>query len=235
MLVPAVLYKEEIKRKILEYKYTNDMMYYSGWLGDSIPNIDDDSEDNCTVQYAIVDGDNLIGYFTYMMDWYTSCASCFGLFSFDRGNKIIGLDVRREMEKIIKEYNVHRISWRMVSGNPVERHYDRFCDKYGGKKFVLTDAIRDRAGNYHDDVIYEIIFQKSSIFFTSKINLCECPYCGHGPSIKYDFVDSGVACELSCIHFYVQSVGEIHSDAYNKAYREWNELISDFNLRNRGK
>lgn len=235
MLVPAVLYKEEIKRKILEYKYTNDMMYYSGWLGDSIPNIDDDSEDNCTVQYAIVDGDNLIGYFTYMMDWYTSCASCFGLFSFDRGNKIIGLDVRREMEKIIKEYNVHRISWSMVSGNPVERHYDRFCDKYGGKKFVLTDAIRDRAGNYHDDVIYEIIFQKSSIFFTSKINLCECPYCGHGPSIKYDFVDSGVACELSCIHFYVQSVGEIHSDAYNKAYREWNELISDFNLRNRGK
>lgn len=235
MLVPAVLYKDEIKRKILEYKYTNDMMYYSGWLGDSIPNIDDDSEDNCTVQYAIVDGDNLIGYFTYMMDWYTSCASCFGLFSFDRGNKIIGLDVRREMEKIIKEYNVHRISWRMVSGNPVERHYDRFCDKYGGKKFVLTDAIRDRAGNYHDDIIYEIIFQKSSIFFKSKINLCKCPYCVHGPSIKYDFVDSGVACELSCIHFYVQSVGEIHSDAYNKAYREWNELISDFNLRNRGK
>lgn len=235
MLVPAVLYKDEIKRKMLEYKYTNDMMYYSGWLGDSIPNIDDDSEDNCTVQYAIVDGDNLIGYFTYMMDWYTSCASCFGLFSFDRGNKIIGLDVRREMKKIIKEYNVHRISWRMVSGNPVERHYDKFCDKYGGKKFVLTDAIRDRAGNYHDDIIYEIIFQKSSIFFKSKINLCKCPYCGHGPSIKYDFVDSGVACELSCIHFYVQSVGEIHSDAYNKAYREWNELISDFNLRNRGK
>ncbi|ERJ97213.1 hypothetical protein RUMCAL_00285 [Ruminococcus callidus ATCC 27760] len=235
MLVPAVLYNDEIKRKMLEYKYTNDMMYYSGWLGDSIPNIDDDSEDNCTVQYAIVDGDNLIGYFTYMMDWYTSCASCFGLFSFDRGNKIIGLDVRREMKKIIKEYNVHRISWRMVSGNPVERHYDKFCDKYGGKKFVLTDAIRDRAGNYHDDIIYEIIFQKSSIFFKSKINLCKCPYCGHGPSIKYDFVDSGVACELSCIHFYVQSVGEIHSDAYNKAYREWNELISDFNLRNRGK
>ena len=235
MLVPAVLYNDEIKRKMLEYKYTNDMMYYSGWLGDSIPNIDDDSEDNCTVQYAIVDGDNLIGYFTYMMDWYTSCASCFGLFSFDRGNKIIGLDVRREMKKIIKEYNVHRISWRMVSGNPVERHYDKFCDKYGGKKFVLTDAIRDRAGNYHDDIIYEIIFQKSSIFFKSKINLCKCPYCGHGPSIKYDFVDSGVACELSCIHFYVQSVGEIHSDAYNKAYREWNELISDFKLRNRGK
>lgn len=25
MLVPAVLYKDEIKRKILEYKYTNDI------------------------------------------------------------------------------------------------------------------------------------------------------------------------------------------------------------------
>jgi len=163
MLVPAVLYKDEIKRKMLQYKYTDDMMYYSGWMGDSIPSIIDDDENNCNMQYAIVDDNaNLIGYFTYIMDWYTSCASCFGLFSFDRGNKIIGLDVRREMEKIIQEYNAHRISWQMVGGNPVERHYDKFCNKYGGKKFVLTDAIKDRAGSYHTSVIYEIILNHST-------------------------------------------------------------------------
>ena len=75
MLVPAVLYKDEIKRKMLQYKYTDDMMYYSGWMGDSIPSIidDDDDENNCNMQYAIVDDNaNLIGYFTYIMDWYTS-------------------------------------------------------------------------------------------------------------------------------------------------------------------
>ena len=46
----------------------------------------------------------------------------------------------------------------MVSGNPVEKHYDRFCKRYNGRKFVLTDVFKDRYGNYHNDVIYEIIF-----------------------------------------------------------------------------
>ena len=48
----------------------------------------------------------------------------------------------------------------MVGGNPVEKHYDKFCKKYHGKKFVLTDAIKDRYGKYHDDIIYEIIFNR---------------------------------------------------------------------------
>ena len=46
----------------------------------------------------------------------------------------------------------------MVGGNPVEKHYDKFCKKYNGKKFILTDAVKDKYGKYHNDVIYEIIF-----------------------------------------------------------------------------
>ena len=159
MLVPAILYKDEIQRNFEKYKYKNDMMYYSGWLGDSIPNFEDES-DYGKVKYAIIDGCKLIGYFEYNVDWYASCVDCFALFSFERRNKIIGLDVHRELKKIIEEYNIHRISWRMIGGNPVEKHYDNFCNKYNGKKFVLTDAIRDRNGEYHNDVIYEILFDK---------------------------------------------------------------------------
>ena len=62
------------------------------------------------------------------------------------------------IEKIINDYHIHRMEWGMVSGNPVEKHYDRFCNKYHGKKFVLTDTFKDRHGNYRDNVIYEIIF-----------------------------------------------------------------------------
>ena len=160
MLRPAILYKEEIQSKFAEQFYSCDMMKYSGYLGSSIPNIDNDTDGGC-YQYAIVDNGKLIGYFTYSIDWYSSCTHCFGLFSFDRNNKTIGLDVYRELKKIIKDYHIHRMEWRMVGGNPVEKHYDRFCERYHGKKFVLTDAIKDRHGNYHDDVIYEIIFDRS--------------------------------------------------------------------------
>ena len=45
----------------------------------------------------------------------------------------------------------------MIGDNPVERSYDKFCKKYHGVKHVLRDAIKDKYGKYHDDIIYEII------------------------------------------------------------------------------
>lgn len=158
MLKPAILYKDEIKKELLKYNYTEDMMYYTGYLGYSLPRIDEENNGNL-YQYAIVENDKLIGYFVYQVDWYTSSVSQFGLFSFERKNKIIGVDVYRELKSLINNYHIHRIEWRMISGNPVEKHYDKFCEKYNGKKFVLTDTIKDRCGKYHNSVIYEIILK----------------------------------------------------------------------------
>ena len=46
----------------------------------------------------------------------------------------------------------------MIDGNPVEKHYDKFRQKYHGKKYVLTDVFKDRCGKYHNEFIYEIVF-----------------------------------------------------------------------------
>ena len=99
MLKPAILYKNEILTKIQEYNYTEDMMYYSGYLGNAIPSIEEDTNGKL-YQYAIVDDGKLIGYFTYQIDWYSSSVYNFGLFSFDRNNVTIGIDVYRELKKI---------------------------------------------------------------------------------------------------------------------------------------
>ena len=158
MLLPAALYKNEILTRMQEYYYTDDMMYYTGYLGHSLPSIEENSNGN-TYHYAIVTNEGkLIGYFAYTVDWYASSAYNFGLFSFDRNNIKIGIDVYKELKKLINTYHIHRIEWRMISGNPVERHYDKFCQKYIGKKLVLTDAFKDRYGKYHNEYIYEIIF-----------------------------------------------------------------------------
>lgn len=163
MLVPATLYKDEICNELIAHSYTEDMFYYTGSLECYLPKIEPDSDaNNC--QYAIVDGDKLIVYFEYLVDWYTSCVCCFGLFAFYRNNAIIGLDVYMELERIISDYHIHRVECRMIGGNTVEKHYDNFCKKYHGNKFVLTDAVKDRQGNYHNDVIYEIIFPKEKEF-----------------------------------------------------------------------
>ena len=162
MLIPAILRKEEILTKMQEYNYTEDMMYYSGYLGNSLPSIEENNN-GYLYQYAVLTHlGKLIGYFTYYIDWYSSCVYNFGLFSFDRNNSIIGIDIYKELKKIINDYHIHRLEWRMIGGNPVEKHYDKFCKRYNGKKYVLTDVFKDRCGKYHNDVIYEIVFNRRS-------------------------------------------------------------------------
>lgn len=154
MLVPAILYKEEIIENMRKYFYTNDMLYETGCMENWIPNIAD-CPDESTFQYAIVHNDILIGYLGYVVDWYVSKAYNFGLFSFDRGNPIVGKDVFNKLEELVNRF--HRVEWRMVGGNPAERGYDNFLKRHNGNKHVLKDTIRDRDGNYRDDIIYEII------------------------------------------------------------------------------
>ena len=157
MLRPASLYKNELRKCFLELSYDEDMFYYTGSFENSVPEILD-SQDGSLYQYAIVDDeDNVIGYFTYRINWYASSASQFGLFSFYKNCSTIGIDVYREIKRIIYQYHIHRIEWRMIGGNPVEKHYDKFCSRYNGRKLILKDAIRNKNGKYCDDIIYEIL------------------------------------------------------------------------------
>ena len=158
MLIPAILKKQEIEQAFKRYYYTDDMMYETGGLNNWTPNIQEETESG-RFQYAIVNSkEDLIGYLDYHIDWYSSCASQFGLISFDRGNPIVGKDLFNEMNKLINDYKLHRIEWRMIGGNPIEKHYDKFCFSHNGTKHILKDAFKDKYGKYHDDIIYEIIF-----------------------------------------------------------------------------
>lgn len=66
----------------------------------------------------------------------------------------IGIDdVFNKLEELVDKFH----KWRMVGGNLAERGYDNFLKRHNGNKHVLKDAIRDRDGNYRDDIIYEII------------------------------------------------------------------------------
>ena len=59
------------------------------------------------------------------------------------------------MERLVSRYR--RVEWRMVGGNPVQKHYDRFCEKFGGNRVVLHQVTKDENGNYRDVYIYEIV------------------------------------------------------------------------------
>ena len=154
MLVPAILYKEEIIKEFQKLYYTDDMLFETGCLEQWCPNISDIPKKG-RFDYAITNKNKLIGYLSYQIDYYTSKAYNFGLMSFDRGNPIIGKDLFEKLKELVS--TMHRVEWRMVGGNPVEKHYDKFCKKYNGNKHILKDSIKDKNGKYRDDIIYEIV------------------------------------------------------------------------------
>ena len=164
MLKPAICYKEELEKALTKYFYTNDMLYYMGYIGNSLIEILDESDNgNCqTYQFAVVNGeDKLIGYLSYSVDYYSSCAYNFGAFSFDRGTPIMGKEMFDLIEKLITQF--HRVEFRAISGNPAVKGYDKLLQRHSdiGKKHILKDAFKDTEGNYHDDYIYEFVNTKN--------------------------------------------------------------------------
>ena len=155
MLIPAILKKQEIENAFKKYYYSDEMMFETGSLDNWLPEISE-NPDGSRYQYAIVDNNKkLIGYLTYAVDWYSSKAYNFGLFSFDRGNPLVGKEVFEKLEELVS--TLHRVEWRAVGGNTACRGYDSFIKRHNGRKHILKDCIKDRNGNYHDDIIYEII------------------------------------------------------------------------------
>ena len=154
MLVPALLYKEELEKLFAEHMYDDDMYLYTGYrYCFSIPNLE---ASDYHYRYAIIDsGGKVIGYFDYRIDDTCDTANNFGLFSFSKGNSTIGRDVFMKMEELVKTHR--RVEWRMLGGNPVERSYDRFIKEHGGNKVVLHDVTKNQKGKYVDDIIYEIV------------------------------------------------------------------------------
>lgn len=158
MLVPAIIHKNQIAAEMQKLYYTDNMLYLTGSRRNWNPDIQEEPDEGA-YQFAIIDKNKLIGYLCYYIDWYGSCANRFGLVSFDKGNSTIGVDVYKTIRHLIDDYKLHRIEFRMVGGNPVENHYDNICNHFGGTKHILRDAIKDYQGNYHDDIIYEIILE----------------------------------------------------------------------------
>ena len=153
MLMPAIQHKDELILLFSKEIYTEDYYFYEGYPHlNGIPKIE---TSNNIYQWAIVDENKVVGYFAYHVDPFLDCADRFGLFSFDKGNPLIGIDVFKKMETLIR--NHHRIEWCVVDGNPVIKHYDKLCNKHHGTRYVFHDATKDPYGHYRNVIKYEIV------------------------------------------------------------------------------
>ena len=155
MLVPAILYKEQIEKEFAKRIYDDKFFFYSGYCHNYfIPQIE---LSDYRRQYAIVnnDSDRVMGFFAYSIDTNIKSISNLGLYSFDEGNIFIIKEVFNELENLLKEY--HRLEWNVICGNPAENGYDNFCKRHNGTKYIYHDVCIDNHGKLCNSAKYEII------------------------------------------------------------------------------
>ena len=169
MLVPASVYKEQIEKQFKAIQYTDKYFWYTG----SIDNYDIEVKtEGDKFAFAIVEPFYnqycktdyfLLGYVSFRVDWYCGMAYNFGLIRFEQSKKStkVMASAIREVIRMIESFNLHRIDFRCVSGNPAQRKYEKILvkliEEYSIVDLIFKDNIKDRQGKYHNTICYELI------------------------------------------------------------------------------
>lgn len=162
MLVPAVCYKDQIEHYSDVLRYSDEAIFYNGCTETGRIQITTEPTEG-RYQWAIVDKNmDLVGYISYMVDYYSSNAYGFGLITFvdNKPAMMVGI---REAIRNIRKMNLNRLEFRCVGGNPAYKKYVDICalveaqDIYRYRVIRLVDVFKDAYGNYHDQFIFELL------------------------------------------------------------------------------
>ena len=154
MLVPAIVYKEELVQQFYKNLYTDDMFLYQGYCH-AHELMEIKAEDNKYQWAGVNKKGEVIGYLSYYINPITDSVSRFGLYSFDKGNLCFIRDVYNKLEELVETHR--RIEWQVIGGNPILHNYIDFCKAHNGFVHHLHACTKDNNGKYRDEWILEIV------------------------------------------------------------------------------
>lgn len=155
MLVPAQLYKEELKKKIISTWYNLEYQYY--WQSyNNEPTFEDNNIYNR--QFAFVEDEKITGYFSYSIDNSSKSLYNMGLLSFDKPNYKFIKAILTHIKWLFDEKIIDRIEFFAYEDNPAIKGYDKILERFGGKRVgKLTRSQKLYDGKLHNTILYEIL------------------------------------------------------------------------------
>ena len=157
MLKPAYTYKEKLQQKYNEtifqdkYKFWNCDSYWEHEFKLS-------SDSWTSIEMVSVDTKgNVIGFFRAAISRSADKVSSLGIANFYDANPVFAKDLKRFILDLLFKFNLRKIEWSVVIGNPAEKIYDRFISKYGGNiTGIHRETVRLQDGKYYDMKGYEL-------------------------------------------------------------------------------
>ena len=151
MLKPAIHYADILPKLYQsiwfndKYKYYN---YNTTWRNFNVSDRSDDWH-----EFASVDSQgNVLGLISYYVVRCVPKAQSFGTLSFKSGSVIFGRDLLQSIDDIFVKFGLHKLDFSVVIGNPIEKTYDRLCEKYGGEILCIE---RDET-RLQDNKLYDV-------------------------------------------------------------------------------
>lgn len=158
MLKPAQLYKEKLQQKYIERWYDLSAQYYVSATERSALDIPDSPENKC--YFACVNHrDDVVGYFSYMIDWQAHSVERIGLISFTTAvNVLLINDVIKHIKSLFENNGVRRVEFAAYEDNPAMRGYEKLVARFGGRKVgTYHQCCMLLDGKLHDLSVFEIL------------------------------------------------------------------------------
>ena len=123
-----------------------------------------------TVEFASVDSNGIIiGYFCFGINRETNVASGVHIINFREPNYTFGKDLHQFIDDIFCKYNIRKLGFAVICGNPIEKKYDEFVEKYHGYVVgIKMQEIKLMDGKLYDIKLYEIFRED---YMTAKIRV----------------------------------------------------------------
>jgi hypothetical protein len=132
MLDLASKYETQLQLKFAETWFNEKFKYYHNSCYRDKFTVKDSSWNKH--EFVSLHNGEVIGYLAYSIDREIYSASSLGIINFyNDANLTFVKDLHKFLQDIFDKFNFNKINFTVVVGNPIEKSYDRFVQKYGGR------------------------------------------------------------------------------------------------------
>lgn len=173
MLDLAHKYEDEIRVKMFDTWYDEKYKFYHSSVYHDIYSLDGNNGDWDSRQFVSLDAaGTVIGLIGYGIDRTTEIANGFGAINFSDNRITFGIDLAKVIDDIFCKFNMRKLEFSVVGGNPIENSYDKMVSKYGGHiAGVLKQHCKLVDNKYCDNKMYEIF---KDDYIAAKENRIKC-------------------------------------------------------------
>jgi hypothetical protein len=159
MLKVAYYYNTKIQEEYQNIVYNEKFKFFccsSYW---SFKFEDCSSSNWFQIEYVSVDkNDNVIGFLGAEVERDINKVKSLRIINFkDKCNVTFSKDLHKFLIELFTVHNFNKINFSVVCGNPIEKMYDKYCAKYGGRIVgICKKDVKLTDGKLYDYKIYEI-------------------------------------------------------------------------------